>query len=75
MKDHPCHSLFWEKESVRKKFMNPNLIQLVKMGVSTFHEQNFLSSLLEHFHFVHLQRLQMCSFKQQPCVDLQIQPC
>ncbi len=75
MKDHPCRSLFWEKESVRDFFINSNLLQLVKMGVSTFHDQNFLSSLLKHFHFVHLQRLKMCSSKQQPYADLQIQPC
>jgi hypothetical protein len=30
---------------------------------------------LKHFHFVHLQRLKMCSSKQQPYADLQIQPC
>jgi hypothetical protein len=37
--------------------------------------ETFLSSLLKHFHFVHLQELEMCSFEQQPVVDLQIWPC
>jgi hypothetical protein len=46
--------------------VNSNLFQLVKMGVSTFHDQNFLSSFLTHFHFMPLQGFKMCSFKQNP---------
>jgi hypothetical protein len=45
------------------------------MCVSTLHDQNVLSSFLKHFHFVDLQGLKMCPFKQQPCVDLQIYTC
>jgi hypothetical protein len=36
------------------------------MGVSTFHDQNFLTSFFTHFHFVPLQGFKMCSFEQHP---------
>jgi hypothetical protein len=56
-------------------YCNPNLLPIAKMSVSTLHNQNFLSSLLKHHHFEHFQELETHSFEQQPCVDLQKQPC
>ncbi len=47
----------------------------MKMNVSTLNDQNFMSSHLKRIHFEHLQELEMHSYEQQPCVDLQNQPC
>jgi hypothetical protein len=45
-----------------------SLLQLMK--TSTFHDQNFMFLFFKHLYFVHLQGLEMCSFEQQPDVNL-----
>ncbi len=65
----------WGVKGARQKaqfLVNQYLLQIVKIGASTFHDETFLSSFFEHFQKANLQGLEMCSFKQQPCMDLQI---